>query len=167
MFMALHAGKKKFGRWHSETFLLFTCLFHFLLFIFFSTCKAWNFIQTVWNIEHYFLGKLRKNYKLRIKLSSTCRLLILLKINNGNRYVRGLVKKYLTMILGLFFLLLHKNICCRYSFEAPRQDASNEYPQHIFFMKNWRKLSQNYHLILLVKNSLHQCMLHVWQKAFS
>ena len=30
------------------------------------------------------------------------------------------------------FLFLHENICCGYSLEAPRQGASNEYPQHVF-----------------------------------
>ena len=36
------------------------------------------------------------------------------------------------IILGLFFLFIHKNICCGYSLEAPRRGASNEYPQHVF-----------------------------------
>ena len=36
----------------------------------------------------------------------------------------------------IFFLFLHKNICCRYSLEAPHSGgASNEYPQHMF---SWR-----------------------------
>ena len=30
------------------------------------------------------------------------------------------------------FLFLHENICCGYSITAPRQGASNEYPQHTF-----------------------------------
>ena len=29
--------------------------------------------------------------------------------------------------------ILHKNICCGYSLEAPRWGASNEYPQYIFW----------------------------------
>ena len=36
------------------------------------------------------------------------------------------------IILGYFFLFLHKNICCGYSLEVPRQGASNEYPQRMF-----------------------------------
>ena len=34
------------------------------------------------------------------------------------------------------FLFLHENICCGYSLEAPRRGASNEYPQHIFSLRN-------------------------------
>ena len=37
-------------------------------------------------------------------------------------------------------LFLHENICCGYSLEAPRQGASNEYPQHMF---SWRKKKEN------------------------
>ena len=32
--------------------------------------------------------------------------------------------------INIFFLFLHKNICCGYSLEAPSQGISNEYPQH-------------------------------------
>ena len=32
-----------------------------------------------------------------------------------------------------FVLFLEENMCCGYLLEAPRRDASNEYPQHIFF----------------------------------
>ena len=31
----------------------------------------------------------------------------------------------------VFFLFLHKNICCGYSLEVPRGGTSNEYPQHM------------------------------------
>ena len=31
----------------------------------------------------------------------------------------------------LVFLLVHKNICCGYTFEAPCRGDSNEYPQHM------------------------------------
>ena len=36
----------------------------------------------------------------------------------------------------LFFLLLDENICCGYSLEVPRRGASNEYPQHMFLLRN-------------------------------
>ena len=36
----------------------------------------------------------------------------------------------------IFSLFLYKNICCGYSLEAPRWDASNEYPQHMFLWRN-------------------------------
>ena len=32
-------------------------------------------------------------------------------------------------------LVLHKNLCCGYSLEAPHRGASNEYPQHMFMEK--------------------------------
>ena len=39
----------------------------------------------------------------------------------------------------IFLLFLNKNICCGYSLEAPRRGASNEYPQHIFLLRNNKK----------------------------
>ena len=36
------------------------------------------------------------------------------------------------------------------SLEEPQQGISNKYPQHVF-MENWRKLSQNYYQIFLLK----------------
>ena len=57
------------------------------------------------------------------------------------KFIGGIVKEdYLVMILGYFFLLLHKNICCGYSLEVPHRGTSNEYPQHMFL---WRK-KKNY-----------------------
>ena len=41
----------------------------------------------------------------------------------------------------IFFLFLHKNICCGYSLEAPRRGASNEYPQHMFSWSNKKDIS--------------------------
>ena len=40
-----------------------------------------------------------------------------------------------------FFLLLHKNICCGYSLEAPQWGVSNEYQQHMFSWRNKKKIS--------------------------
>ena len=41
----------------------------------------------------------------------------------------------------MFFLFLDEYICCRYSLEAPRQGASNEYPQHMFLLRNKKDIS--------------------------
>ena len=38
------------------------------------------------------------------------------------------------MLISLLFV--DENICCGYSLEAPRQGASNEYPQHMFSSTN-------------------------------
>ena len=38
------------------------------------------------------------------------------------------------IILGSFSPVLHKNICCGYSLEAPHRGSSNEYPQHMFLL---------------------------------
>ena len=38
------------------------------------------------------------------------------------------------IIIGYFFLFLHKNIPWGYSLEAPWQGASNECEQHMFFV---------------------------------
>ena len=40
-----------------------------------------------------------------------------------------------------FFLFLDKNICCGYSLEVPRWGASNEYPQHMFSLRNKEDIS--------------------------
>ena len=36
----------------------------------------------------------------------------------------------------IFFLFLKENIFCGYSLEAPHWGASNEYPQHMFYLRN-------------------------------
>ena len=55
-------------------------------------------------------------------------------------------------ILGSFFFL-YKNLCCGYSLKVPQLGASNGVSTLYFFMENWRKLSQNYHQILLLNNT--------------
>ena len=40
----------------------------------------------------------------------------------------------------MLFLFLHKNICCGYSLEAPRQGTSNKYPQHTFSWRNKKNI---------------------------
>ena len=44
-------------------------------------------------------------------------------------------------IKKIFFLFLHKNICCGYSLEVPRQGASNEYPQHMCLWRNKKDIN--------------------------
>ena len=41
----------------------------------------------------------------------------------------------------IFFLFLNENVCCGYSLEVPWQCASNEYPQHIFLLRNKKDIS--------------------------
>ena len=41
----------------------------------------------------------------------------------------------------IFFLFLDDNIRCWYSLEAPRRGASNEYPQHMFSLRNKKEIS--------------------------
>ena len=40
------------------------------------------------------------------------------------------------IIMGSYSQVLHKNICCGYSLEAPQRGASNEYPQDMILWKN-------------------------------
>ena len=40
----------------------------------------------------------------------------------------------------IFFLFLHKNICCGYSSEVPWRGTSNEYPQHMFLWRNKKNI---------------------------
>ena len=62
-----------------------------------------------------------------------------------------------------FFLLLHENICCGYSLEAPHQSASNKYPQNVFFGEirkisivfSWKKKSPYLELWWLMCVYLH------------
>ena len=57
------------------------------------------------------------------------------------------------MIFLRYVFNLHKSIYCGYSLEGPHSGISNVYPQHMFFMENWRKLSQNHHQILFFNKS--------------
>ena len=59
------------------------------------------------------------------------------------------------MILGYFFLFLHKdtflilirgtsiNLCCGYSLEMPHHCTSNEYPQHALLCGKLEKIVPN------------------------
>ena len=40
----------------------------------------------------------------------------------------------------IFFLFLNENICCGYSLEVPRRGTSNEYPQHMFSLRNTKDI---------------------------
>ena len=52
-------------------------------------------------------------------------------------------------------VVLHKNICCGYSLEAPQWGASNEYPQHMFQRRNQKIYPRN----IIRYSSLTLCML--------
>ena len=54
----------------------------------------------------------------------------------------------------IFFLFHHENICCGYSLEAPRQGASNEYPQHMF---SWRNKKNIYLILTLIYTNGRLC----------
>ena len=54
---------------------------------------------------------------------------------HSNRYGAFFIQKMLISIL-----FLNKNICCGYSLEAPRWGASNEYPQHMFSLRNKKNI---------------------------
>ena len=40
------------------------------------------------------------------------------------------------IILGYFFLFLHKTIYCGYPLETTQRGSSNEYPQNMFLRRN-------------------------------
>ena len=50
------------------------------------------------------------------------------------------IRHLLNLKVLIFFLLLHENICCGYSLEAPHRGASNEYPQHMFSWRNKKSI---------------------------
>ena len=41
----------------------------------------------------------------------------------------------------IFFLFLDEYIYCGYSLEVPRRGTSNEYPQHMFLLRNKKDIS--------------------------
>ena len=55
-------------------------------------------------------------------------------------------KSFVCWTVRIVFLILHGNICCGYSLEAPCRGASNEYPQHMFSWRNIKNVMG--HLIL-------------------
>ena len=62
---------------------------------------------------------------------------------------------------GIFFLFLHKNICCGYSLEVPR-GTSNEHPQHMFSWRNKKNIHLDTPVIRANKGSgqfAHSCSL--------
>ena len=72
---------------------------------------------------------------------------------------KGVVKEeYSIIILGQFSRVIHENKCCGYSLEAPQLSASNEYPQLTFLGEIKKKLSLNYHQLLLNMSSVY----HTW-----
>ena len=56
----------------------------------------------------------------------------------------------------IFFLILHENICCGYSLEAPCWGTSNEYPQHMFLWWNKKTIR-----ILPLSWAMHCASLHI------
>ena len=44
-------------------------------------------------------------------------------------------------VVVYIFLISQVNVCCRYSSADPLQGTSNEYPQHICFLWEIRKIS--------------------------
>ena len=51
-----------------------------------------------------------------------------------------LIRYFFIRKLLISFLFLNENICCGYSLEAPCQGASNEYPQHMFSLRNKKNI---------------------------
>ena len=66
----------------------------------------------------------------------------MLGINFDFLYSRRIAYLQRRVIHIIFFLLLHRNICCAYSLEAPWQGASNEYQE-----VPWQGTSNEYHNI--------------------
>ena len=48
----------------------------------------------------------------------------------------------------IFFLILHKSICCGYSLEATWRGTSNDSPQHMFLWRNKKKCLPDTHSYL-------------------
>ena len=67
--------------------------------------------------------------------TTLCTISVLLNLDRtACGYAEGLLRlkeEYLMIILGYFSPILHKNVCCGYSLEAP-----NEYPQRMSLWRN-------------------------------
>ena len=76
--------------------------------------------------------------------------------------IRGFVKEEcLVIIMGQFSPVLHKNICCGYSFEVSHWGTSNEYPQRMFLWrnkKNYPRIITKYSLTLVLLNPDIPCL---------
>ena len=57
----------------------------------------------------------------------------------------------------IVFLFLDEYICCGYSLEAPRRGSSNEYPQHMFSLRNKNDIS----IFRMKKSALSVAMVSV------
>ena len=66
--------------------------------------------------------------------ASKCIFLVLDKRGTCIKILFFLVLKRIGLKI-FFFFFLHQNTCFGYSFKAPRRDASDDYPQNIFFME--------------------------------
>ena len=69
---------------------------------------------------------------------------------------------YHLMIILENFLFFNKNTSCGYSLEVTQRGTSNEYPQIYVFKESLRKLSQNYHQILLLYKWCSQILIFQW-----
>ena len=58
--------------------------------------------------------------------------------------------QFQTKNVFIFFLFLNENICCGYSIEVPHRGTSNEYPQHMFSLRN----KKNCEALLLSTDSI-------------
>ena len=82
--------------------------------------------------------------------------------DHTSKYI-ALNKVFLSNKNILSFLFLHENKCCENSLEAPRQGASYEHPQHIFYVQKWENttfFAEKKSLIhaMWISYTLTQCM---------
>ena len=64
----------------------------------------------------------------------------LLVLGQGLHYSsKGVYPDYEIYII--FFLFFERNICCGYSLEVPHRGTFNEYPQHLFSMRNKKNVN--------------------------
>ena len=69
----------------------------------------------------------------------------------GNIIIIALDKMLLFFVslkVLIFFLILHKSICCGYSLEATWRGTSNDSPQHMFLWRNKKKCLPDTHSYL-------------------
>ena len=81
--------------------------------------------------QSLFSGKNKKNIIILSFFEFTQRVVKVNKDWQGNFFIQKVL---------IFFLFLHKNICCGYSLEVPWQGISNESPQYMFSRRNKKNI---------------------------
>ena len=109
--------------------------FFFLFFFFFFFCSK-NGLLTVFSTSYCWVTEKHAGYNKLVKKMTTA-----IALN------KALFSTKKNVIFFFFFFFPISSQKCGYSLEAPLQGASNDYPQHMFSLRNKNKYLPDTHLI--------------------